>query len=266
MTRVLFLGNSHLAALREAHVRDPDRWPGVTATFIGAHKDLLLQTTVGYGRFQAATPAATAAFRKLNGIDGVDLGDVDHIVICGCLVAVSVAASLWRDARWPALPSVQRADDLAGAGPVLISDAAAKAGLAGALASRLGLHLIRHLRSGTDLPITLSSQPRSSAAIATKSRVHTRAQNALLTAGDAAQVSALFDAAAAAACAQAGASWLPQPPQTIAQDILTDIAFMRGATRLTRDPGTAPQPLDDVSHANAAYGATVLDQVAGVLG
>ena len=263
MTRVLFLGNSHLAAVREAWGLNPGRWPGLQATFLGAHKDLLLQSTVQDGQLVAATDNARTAFQRLNGVTGVDLRAADLVVICGCLVAALVAAGLWRDARWPGLPSLADEPDLAGLRPTLISAPAARAALAGMLEQRLGLKLARHLRAGHDGPILLASQPRVSAVVRRKPRPEVRALVQALGAGDGPALSALFDTAAALAAARAGATWLPQPAQTIEAGLLTALPYIQGATRLTAAPGLA-QPEDDITHANAAYGAAVLDQVAGL--
>jgi hypothetical protein len=262
--RLLILGNSHLAALREAWAGAPARWPGLRPTFLGAHKDLLLQTQLKDGVLSPATDAARAAFRRLNGLEEVNLRDHDGIVICGCLVAASVAAGLWRDARWPGLPSLMAEPDLAGMRSTLISRGAALAGLAGALDQRLGLRLVRHLRAGTDLPVWLVSQPRANVAVLARPRPEVRAQVAAVQTGDGLALSDLFDAAAARAARQAGAVWLAQPWATRTAGIFTGGAFMQGATRLTPRIG-APQPEDDVTHANAAYGAMVLDQIAGAL-
>lgn len=266
--RVCFLGNSHVAALRDAWRQGPDRWPirwpGLEAGFVGAHKDLLLRTELRAGRLVPADAAAAAAFRDLSGIEDVDLAAWDAFVITGCLVSVATAANTYRDCRWVGLPSVAAHPDLASAPERLSSRAAARAAIEAAMASRLGPRLAAHLRAMTDRPILLTSQPRVSAAIKARRRTVTRAHHIALGNDDAAGLSAMFEAAAARVVAGAGALFVPQPAGTIEDHILTALPYMQGARRLTAR-GRAAQPEDDIMHANAAYGALVLDQVVAVL-
>jgi hypothetical protein len=259
MKRVLFLGNSHLAALRQAHLAGPGRWPGLDARFLGAHKDLLLQTTVTPERIAPATPVARDAFARLNNADGAVLGDLDLIVIAGCLISVQVAVRLWRVARWPGLPSLDRAPDLAAL--PLISGPAAAASLTAAIDSRLGLRLVRHLRRAVATPILLVAQPAPSDVVRGRSVPSTHSLVLAERLGDGQALARLFDQAAGAALARQGAGYLPQPQDTRASALTTDPAYMEGAVRLSRRPGL-PQPPEDVSHANAAFGALILDQVA----
>lgn len=258
--RICFFGNSHLAALREAWVTDPGRWPGIEAQFIGAHKDLLLQTRLEGSVLHPDSRAASDAFARLGGVGSVDLAGFDHIVVTGCMVSLPQAANTYRDARWPGLPSLSSEPDLAKMAPVLMSRAAAQATVEAAIARRLGPRFVRHVRPATDVPIWLTSQPRVSAVVRKRAHPAARSQRIALRNGDGAALSALFEAAAARAVEQAGATFLPQPAQTIAHDILTDLPYVEGAKRLTAR-GDQPQPPTDIMHANAAYGALVLDQI-----
>lgn len=262
--RIAVIGNSHLAALRDGWVDHPGRWPGIDAQFVGAHKGLLLETAVTADRITPLSDAALGAFRRLGGVDHIDLAGVDAIVIAGCLVGVHAATYAYRDMRWDGLPSVAAAPDIAAMRPRFVSRAAARATLAARLSDRLGIQLIRHLRAATDLPILLTSQPRVSAVIKAIPRPETRGHADALAAGDAAGLSALFEEAAAEAAARAGGTFVPQPAQTIEDHILTARAYMDGARRLSAKPGL-PQPKDDIMHANAAFGAAMLDAVAALL-
>lgn len=258
--RLCVLGNSHLAALKDGWAARPGRWPGVAADFIGAHGNLLLETTVEGGRLTPVTPAARAAFLSLGGVAAADLAAYDGIVIAGCQVGVHSAASAWRDMRWPALPSVAACPDLALMRPRLVSRPAARATLAARLSARLGLRLARHLRAGTEVPIWLASQPRISAAILTAPRKTTISHAEAIRSGDAEDLSALFDEAAAVAAQDCGAAFVPQPRQTIARHILTALPYVKGAMRLAPRPGLR-QPRDDIMHANATFGTLMLDAV-----
>lgn len=258
--RLCFLGNSHIAALREAWADDRDRWPGLEADFVGAHKDLLLRTRAEGSRLVPDDPATATAFRTLGGVKEVDLASYDAVVITGCLVSVATAANTYRDCRWAGLPSLSREPDLAAMPHGFVSRPAARAMVEATIDDRLGPMFARHIRGMTDAPILMTSQPRVSAAIKAKRRAVTRAHHSALENGDAAGLSDLFEEAAARVMAACGARFVPQPAQTIEDDILTALPYMEGAKRLTAK-GDAPQPKEDIMHANAAYGGLVIDQV-----
>lgn len=259
--RLCVLGNSHLAALRDGWVDHPGRWPGISADFVGAHQGLLLQTEIRDGRLVPVTAAAREAFRRLSRVESVDLGAYDGFVIAGCLVGLHSAAVLYREMRWTRLPSVALADDLATMAQRLVSYPAVRATLEARLADRLGMQLARKLRAATDRPIWITSQPRVSAAIRKVPRAATRSHAEALRNGDAAALSALFEEGAARAARAAGADFVPQPAETIDDAILTALPYMTGARRLAVRPGL-PQPPDDIMHANATFGALMLDAVA----
>lgn len=259
--RLCVLGNSHVAALKDGWAAHPGRWPGIAADFVGAHRDLLLRTDIRDGHLVPATDEARDAFAKLAGIESVDLAAYDGFVIAGCLIGVHSAATAWRDMRWIGLPSVAACPDLATMRPRLVSWPAARETLVARLSDRLGLRLARHLRTGTGRPIWITSQPRVSAAILTAPRKGTISHAEALRTGDAPGLSALFDEAAARAAAASRAVFVPQPPETIERHILTALPYMQGAFRLAARPGL-PQPPDDIMHANAGFGALMLDAVA----
>lgn len=258
--RLCVLGNSHIAALRDGWVDHPGRWPGIAADFVGAHQGLLLQTEIRDGHLVPATDAARDAFRRLARIESVDLAAYDGFVIAGCLIGLHSAAVLYREMRWTRLPSVALADDLATMAQRLVSYPAVRATLEARLADRLGTQFARKLRTGTDRPIWITSQPRVSAAIKSVPRAATRSHAEALRNGDAAGLSALFEDGATRVARAAGAEFVPQPTETISDHILTALPYMTGAKRLAARPGL-PQPPDDIMHANAAFGALMLDAV-----
>lgn len=258
--RLLILGNSHLTALADGWRANPGRWSRVSAHFVGAHGERLLETDIRDGQLRPTTAEAEQDFSRLGGGGGVVLGNFDGIVIAGGHIALAAAATLWRELRWAGLPSLANTPDLAVMAPALVSRRAALATLEARLATRLGIRLAARLRAACDLPIWITCQPRVSEVILDQPRRTTRSHAAALTTGDAPALSALFDEAAATVSARAGATFVPQPPQTITHHILTARPFMEGANRLTRQPGRA-QPLNDIMHANGDWGAVMLDAV-----
>ena len=259
--RVLILGNSHLACLREAWAAEPSRWPRLEATFLGAHKDLLLRTAVEGGRLRPATDAARAAFLRVNGTEEADLGACDAIIIVGCMIATATAALARRDMRWPGLPSLDALGDLAAMEATLVSRPAARAAVAAALGARLGAALARHLGPHVAAPIWLACQPRISAAAHERPLPTTRGTLAAIAEGDGEALSWLHEDAARDAAQASGAGYIPQPEATVQDHLLTARPYMDGAHRLGPRPGL-PQPRDDLMHANARYGALMLDAIA----
>jgi hypothetical protein len=263
MTRLVFIGSSHLVAYRQAWTDQAGRWPGVTADFLGAHGDLTLQTVVRDGRLTADTDKARQSMDKVNGHCAVDIGGVDAIVICGCLVSSATPVNLWRQVRWTGLPSLARSTDLASMAPTLMSETASRAMLAAMVEQRLGLRLIRHLRTLIDRPILLAAQPHVSAAVRRTRPPDAAPRLRAVAMGDGPALSTLFADVTRQSCRAAGAVWVSQDPATIVAHLFTAERFMRGARRLGLQ--ALPQARDDMLHGNAAYGAAMIDRVIGAL-
>lgn len=262
--RVCIIGNSHVAALREAWLQEPGRWSGFSVTFLGAHQDLLLQTEVRDGRLIATTDAAAQTFQKISGVTEIELDAHDVFVIAGSSVAQATALQIYRDARWVSLPSLATVSDLATMPEQLISRAAAQATMRAALSTRLGPRLAQRLRGGTRRRIFLTAQPRVSEIILKSPRPVTRLHNIAIKNGDAAALGQAFEDAAVQVLAQSDTIFLPQPGQTVAHHVLTAQSYVKGANRLAASLDV-PQTKDDIIHANGAYGALVLDQIAAAL-
>lgn len=263
--QVCILGNSHVAALQTAWALAPGRWP-FAARFVAARQDLMGQTAVQGGHLAPTSAATARGFAATAADTSIDLAGFDGFVIVGCAVALPAILPLYRDATWAGLaPDAMPAQRSPISGPAACATAQAIPSL------RLGPRLAAMLRRATAAPIMATPQPRISAAILTTPRPDMRLHGLAIQRGDAGQISDLFDAAAASVFGSTDTRYLAQPACTIEGDILTDARFMAGAARL--DPGAcwsgrdpALQPTTDISHANAAYGAMILDQIAAALG
>ena len=263
--KLCIFGNSHVAALKSALRAHPGRWSKIEVQVVGAHNELLLDTELRDGALVPTTPEAATAFGKFGGGAGVDLDGFDALAIAGCQVSAARAAMIHRSCRWVGLPSVAELDDASTLDLPLVSAALARAALDHSLSGTLGLRLARHLRPMTDRPILLLSQPRTNARVLTMTTERAMAQRRAIRAGDAAYLSAMFEEAATRLLAETGVSFVPQPAETIAQSILTRQMYANGAPKLALKEG-ARQPPEDVLHANAGYGAVVLDQLEALLG
>jgi len=264
VTRICIFGNSHLAALRSAHIATPRAWPSLKMTMIGAHKNGLLETRIDGTVMHPVGKNAKASFERLAGINVLDLAGFDAFVIAGCQIAFNQAANMWVRARWPGLPSMADQGDMIKGGPALVSQQMFRASLRHRLNATLGMRFARHLRAAMpDMPIYLTSQPRVAQSVVTTRATMTASHRRLLRRGDAQVISDLFDDEAALTLAQIGGVFVPQPDATRHRHILTAKPFTEGAKRLSKTDRHA-QPPTDVLHANATYGATVLDQLAGI--
>lgn len=261
--KLLFLGNSHIAALRDAYGQFAGDWPGVEMQFVGGHKDHLADTAVEDGVLTPLSADTAAVLANFGGSQaGVDLRRTDAVIVVGCQVAMSRAAALYRSARWAGLPTAR---DGVPDGCALVSEPCFGAMLQTALVGNLGARLLRILARGTEVPLYLTSQPRTTTGILGRKNHALSVLNDLVANGDGTAVSAMFDNHATTLCRALGGTFLPQPPQTIDRDVLTARAFTEGAIRLTAK-GRAQQPADDLLHANAAYGRIVISQVVAAVG
>lgn len=259
MTHVLVIGNSHTAALRAAlgtgRSQDPLPWRDMRLTFAAG-----FGTSSGGLRFEdeaivAADAEAARTMRWICGIDRFHLPAADAVVICGGLLAPHSVIRLWNAARWFPLPS---AAHVAGTDLSLVSEAAAHAALAGAAEQALLFPILSALHAWGRRPLFVLQGVRMSREAVGSGKKMLGATR-IHRSGEAEALSALYDAVTLAAH-ESRARVILQPPDTRADHFFTDSAFCRGATRLSARPDE-PQPEDDFLHANAAYGARMLDLI-----
>ncbi len=277
--RALVLGNSHIAAVKGAHEREaalwPGRWSGLAPEFAGGHGDALAMLEVRDGRLLARTEAARQNLQRLNRRAEWALAEYDAFIVVGCQLGIYRALMPYRSARFLGLPSMaERAAERAaerGAARVPVSrvpvsramfDLAVREGVRQTLGGALALRLVAGLRAaGLGAQVIVAEQPRPSF----DCRRERRRFAGLLQAhrlGDGAVLTEVFEAAAAAALP--GITFLAQPVQTRHGGMFTRPRFSAGSVRLTASRRIT-HPEDDFIHANADYGALVLDQVAAAL-
>lgn len=256
---VCVFGNSHLAAVKDGHTKFGDRWPELNCTFVGAHKAGLAETICENGILRPLSDGAKEDFARLANLEAVDLRKTDAIVIVGAGFAPMRSALLYHKARWADLPSVKANPDPS---PdwFLVSKPAFSAMLQAKLVAEPATRFIQILRRDIDKPIFVVSQPRLTTRIMDIGQHRLDIVRSAVNAGDAAALSALYEANAYTLCDALGVTYLAQNPNTITQDLLTADPYTKGAIRLAK-LGRFTQPKEDVLHANATYGKIVLDQV-----
>lgn len=257
--RVCLFGNSHLAALRSAQNQNPDRWPDLDLTMIGAHHDRLIKSECDNERFIPSSKAREH-FIGMDDTTELALDRFDALFIVGCQFALSKSVLDYREIRTWAMPSVQANADFALAKWQLVSTATFQICATTYLRNDIGGKFLAHLRHGTTRPITVISQPRTSARVMDAAETRHGPLRSAVKRGDGPTLSDIFETTAATLCAEHGAGFLPQPAKTIEDHVLTKQRYTNGAIRLTQK-GTYSQPTEDLYHANAGYGALVLDQI-----
>jgi len=260
--RVLILGNSHIAAVKAAHAGAPDRWPGLAVTFAGGHGDALAALVVQGGRLVARSEAAAENLRLLNDRDDWGLAGYDVFVVVGCQVGIYRALMPYRAGRFLGLPSAAQP------GPAVpVSRAMFGLAVQEQVVRSLGGALALRIRAGIEADglaaqVMLAEQPRPSF----DCRRSRKKFAGLLRArrlGDGAVLTEVFEQEARAALP--GITLLAQPEATRHVGLFTRPRYSKGSVRLTANRHIE-HPEDDFIHANAAYGALVLDQIAAAVG
>jgi hypothetical protein len=249
--RGLVFGNSHAASLRLAWRTHQAQWPEITLAFAAAAGDGMDAFSVQDGQLSSPQRAVRENLMMLNGCDAFDLRDYGFFVICGGTPSMFHAVHLYRAAAIPTFAAT------GGRGRVLMSRAGFQAALAGVMQNLMGYRLAVKL-AVMGKPCFVAGHPRLSIAAKADPKTYPGFLRVVQN-GDGTRLSGLFDAAATDAYAGV-ATYVPQPAQTIADDIFTAEVFRRGAVRLTQTDDVA-QPLQDYLHANGDYGALLIDRV-----
>ncbi|SHI65128.1 hypothetical protein [Wenxinia saemankumensis] len=255
----LFLGNSHLGAIEAAWSADPRRWPDLAPRFTPFRGTAVREVAVAEGALRPAGRAAAAQFARYHAGRDIPLEGLRAVVVVGFNVKPHHVLALWREARWPGLPSLAGCD-LAGLDRTFLSREAARSALAGYLGGLAGFDFASRLAATGRWPVLLVGHPRLSEAAPGSARGRALGLPRALTSGDAPALSALYEGALAAAAARAGVIALPQPPATIRRHLLTGAAYMAGEIEVD-DPAGGRRIVPDISHPSAEYGALVLDAV-----
>ncbi|MDP3339409.1 hypothetical protein [Frigidibacter sp.] len=258
--RVLILGNSHIAAVKAAYGSAPDRWPGLAVQFAGGHGDALAALQVQGGRLVPQTEAARDNLQLLNRREAWSLADYDAFVVVGCEVGIYRALVPYRSARFLGL-----SPGAAAAVPVsrAMFDLAVRDQVTQSLGGALALRILAGVQVGGQMAqVMLAEQPRPSF----DCRRNRRRFTGLLRAhrlGDGAVLAEVFEAAARAALP--GITWLAQPEDTRHGGVFTQPRYSVGSVRLMPGNRRVAHSEDDFIHANAEYGALVLDQIAAAV-
>jgi hypothetical protein len=246
----LALGNSHLAAVRLAYSIEANRPKGINLDFLGSGKGGLADIELDHGDLVATSSATAADFLRFGGRERVPLGEYDFFLIVGLGFNVFGLEPLYREYRCAGLKKWQTADPKR----TLVSQAAMKQMIATGLKTSLSARVANIIRQGSTKPIIQVAQPRPAENFLQQKRFPSLRRS--IARGDAAALGDYFEAAAPLACIQ---HYLPQPPITVSQGLLTGATFTENAPRLTADDANLRhQSADDFLHANGSYGIQIL--------
>lgn len=252
--RLLVLGNSHSAALRVALRDAPERWPGFRPDVFAMPGNTLAELELRGDALHPPNPEIAQKMRFYNQVEAFSLAGYDAFVVVGGL-AVSALAVLQDRQRSVDFPSVA-----AGKRCRLVSGAFIDAVMRERIEGSPALRVIRKLAGRGRVLFVDQLFPSVDCRDAPQGFV---AHVAMAARGDGAAFHARYLDVLGQVLGD-GAVHLPQPAQTVVDQVFTAPEWMRGSVRMNprRD---VPHDAAEYGHANAAYGALQVDQIIAAL-
>jgi hypothetical protein len=253
MTRICFVGNSHLAAIKLGWDATSDGYPDLHASFFGAPAaGMSHMAPSGDGYLVSSDKAATARLRALWGTDRFRPDDYDVLCLVGMGMSPRVLARLYGQFRSSAHRN--RTGNFRLLSPDCFQEAAN-----GELRTMVGARLLTRLRQVSQRPVVVAAQA-APCATAGDEQAQRRWLNAMLACGD---DRILFDTFIGA-LRHLGANFIvPQPVATQLNLFATKPEYAEGSQRL--NPSFSEREDDNTNHMNAAYGALVVRDVCQLL-
>ncbi len=264
MTRVCFIGNSHLAAIKQGWDAVRLEHPGIDAVFFGATARQFQNVAIEDGRLVAKTEDAGRSFRLTSGgQNAAVLADYDVIVLVALGFSLAVVLDIYARHRTHDMKNPD--GEFEPVSPEYFNEIAkARLALMPAVTHLKKMHKATRAR-GTKLwlypqPLPCISVLTGDLAPATllESARISSLKEAVLWRDEEALYSAFV--AAYADLAHSGHAIFEQPAQTRISCIFTRQEYARGSVRLTENLNIA-HPEDDYTHANAVYGAIAVRQI-----
>jgi hypothetical protein len=235
MKRICVIGDSHTAALKAGWKTIAGEFADIEITFFAARRELLVSLTVTDGALVSTEPSLRRIFKMSSGGAASIEPRFDRYILCGMGSGLSVLVPLLRTCRPATIPPDARQ---------VLSHACYAACMARVLAFSPMMWMLGQLRQIADAPAALVPQPAPAARPVFNNYVRN---------GEDIIVMSLFRRAFDSLAEPLGARLLTQPGETQDVSVLTTKpVYFRGGEHLT---GNA---YDDLTHANAAYGAIVL--------
>ena len=250
---MLIIGNSHVGAVRLAYAAAPGRWPGVDALFLGLPGWNMADLTMDGGILRPLNDKAAVALREYNQIEELDLSDFAAFAVVGGH-AFRHSARFVTDHVCPDLPSAGGAS----ARRQLVS----RDFLTRALAERLGFSAANRVHrrlSALGRPMIMAPEPMPSADCRAAPDDYGDYLD-LVDRGDHSTWTQIYRAVWAETLG-ADTTVLDWPAAALVDGAFTRTDLMRGSMTLLPS-ASQRHPDGEYAHANAAYGALVMDQIA----
>jgi len=250
--RGLVLGNSHAAMLIKALRDNPTGYPALDLAFLTQAGDGPRDLMFSPFHIQAVDAGLVAFLKKTGCATEYDLKSFDFIVVVGCGVNLYRVLKILNSHHIIGLASSRQA-----AKNQTISQGCFRALIQDTIHRSLAIQLVKNLRAICPLPIIIIPQPLRAETLANATdqgglfRRVTRNQNG------AAVYQAFLDGLNIVAQGFSDVTVIAQPQTTIKRHIYTKLEYTAGATTLHNVD--KPQPSDDTLHANAKYGALILE-------
>ncbi len=255
MKSVLFIGDSHLGAIKDACRDLLDEDFPLKFSFVGSPKGGLKNSVVSDGVLQATNEDIKLNFERTYGASRVDLSQFSALVIVGLGLSMFSALGVYGKQR---TSSMQGFGTLGEGGPASVSSSLFNHSVSDGLRSSLAMHLKEQISACYVGKILVVPQPRPSERLLEVPRkgFYAKQMNAN---EDSLLVTTTYENALKEVV---GRDLIAQPKDTIADSQLTHAAFTRGSRRLlAKEDADGAHSSDDVLHANALYGRRILNQV-----
>jgi hypothetical protein len=248
MTRVCFVGNSHLAAVKLGWDATSNEFPDLNASFFGAPAAGMSAMAPARGGYLVSRRAnVTTILQVLWGTDRFRPDDYDVI----CCVGMGMSPRLLARLYWSFRSSAHR--NRTGNFRLLSSECFQEAAN-GRLAESVGGKFLMQLREVSQRPVVIAAQ--AAPCLIPDEEERTRLERMLECGDD----QLIFDSFVEAVGQFPGANFLvPQPETSRLNLVTTRPEYAEGSQRL--EPSFSEHEDDDRHHMNAAYGALVLRNV-----
>ncbi|WP_224813883.1 hypothetical protein [Hasllibacter sp. MH4015] len=250
--KVAIVGTSNIGALKYAAPRIAQTFPDIEVTFFGLPGGKFDKTRVDGTIFgpDRSDLQLYRLSRRVNGAPQIDLAPFDHILVIGDtfgLPACLFTAIHYDIADWPARN-----------GKPLMSEPAFLSAMDEAIALRTD-----HLRAQFGaLRLHAALAPYPTTGVVPEGPHHQQPYAAMATHPDAARIEEMFHNRLRAALHARDISFVPQPPETVAQPFLTKEPFGIGS----QDFRTEGVVLNDHRHMNADFGTSLFTAFAIAIG
>jgi hypothetical protein len=256
VTRICFVGNSHLAAIKLGWDRAAAANPGFSAGFFGmpGAGQSNIQVHGTDIRFMA-NETKGEVFSTTGEKECVDLRTYDALVICGLGLSVAALVRMHRN---------MRADCMSGLDDVefVVSSACFRDVAADILKQHQSCLMAREVRRSLAIPVILIPTPHPGRGVLNDFSMN--GFRRVTEKGDGETIDAFFDDALRF-MSRDGISCLPQPAATKELGIFTRERFSKGSIRMLQSLDTAHAD-NDAKHMNADYGETVVTEILDHLG